>query len=750
MKTTCTQQSKRRLLPLLLFAMLLFGSGLRAQVTVGDGTAPQNFSILEISAKNTKGGIRLPHLTTAERDALKNGAVNFESDPDRDPDAPFLYEGLTIYNIDTRCVEFYNAEKWISMCAGGEVCPPPAMPGIIRFSTTGPVNKNATFEAQVDALAGITYIWSIPSTFAIVGSNTDNPIKLRAITSGTHSLANIGVTAVNDCGSSSSMRAGGDMIVVNPCETGPAAVNTSKITVTNTNSGTGTAGDPYLVTVGETFTLTYPTGNDVYTWSLSNAGLNYFEIVSQGNGTITLRARSYNVDGAACAANAIQLRASNECDDTAQPVASGKRIKIVSAPVACEEPDAPNITFSPTAVMLGETFVASVPVVADITYTWGVGAGLEIVSTTANTATIKVLTAGNKLLSSVNVTATNDCGKSAIATGSGTLTVTNPANLLPGAGTFTGKACFDVVESNDGGGCGTKASRDAQRTDFADRTVQNPAGTNKDRRPYTGVQVYTFTTSGTVSKLRFAAIDADQSAPVVDHIEYTESWKTANSLSGTYTVTVYYKDDLNTRAANKNRADALKSTIYAIYNDAANGSGTDKMLKLNVSVMDCVCCPGYLAVGGEYTQTTAGYLTFANNSNSVTIAPYFTATGKDVCFYKADAPISGTLGWEYATTGCRNGVSNDTGNTSFIDPEHRPIGGWRLPTIAELMALQNIRDNLVGHPDSAPETMNLGPGYWSSSEVSKTRVWFWSYSTGTAQRQIIENVSAKARCVRSF
>ncbi|NDV97583.1 hypothetical protein D0T84_22250, partial [Dysgonomonas sp. 521] len=109
--------------------MLLFGSGLRAQVTVGEGKSPENYSILEVvSGSSNTGGLRLPHLSTAQRNALKDGAIGsaFTSDPNRA--TPFLYEGLTIYNTDTRCVEYYNAQRWISMCDGTsqmEISPKP-------------------------------------------------------------------------------------------------------------------------------------------------------------------------------------------------------------------------------------------------------------------------------------------------------------------------------------------------------------------------------------------------------------------------------------------------------------------------------------------------------------------------------------------------------------------------------------------------------------------------------------------------
>ena len=89
---------------LLSLAMFLPGVT-KSQVTIGDKTAPQPFSLLEISTVNQKRGLRLPQLSTAERDAL-DLASN-----------PAAAEGLTIYNTTTACFEYWN-NKWVSLCRG--------------------------------------------------------------------------------------------------------------------------------------------------------------------------------------------------------------------------------------------------------------------------------------------------------------------------------------------------------------------------------------------------------------------------------------------------------------------------------------------------------------------------------------------------------------------------------------------------------------------------------------------------------
>lgn len=90
-----------------LIGMLLISSSGFGQVTIGDGVPPQPYSLLELSTVDFKGGLRLPQITTAERDAF-----NFVSGAD------VLAQGLTIYNTDTRCVEYWNNKKWVSLCLG--------------------------------------------------------------------------------------------------------------------------------------------------------------------------------------------------------------------------------------------------------------------------------------------------------------------------------------------------------------------------------------------------------------------------------------------------------------------------------------------------------------------------------------------------------------------------------------------------------------------------------------------------------
>lgn len=77
-----------------------------SQVTIGSVKPPEDFSLLEIVG--TKGGLRLPQLTTDQRDALSLNGKD-------------LSKGLTIFNTSTSCVEIWNGDTWLSLCASNSV-----------------------------------------------------------------------------------------------------------------------------------------------------------------------------------------------------------------------------------------------------------------------------------------------------------------------------------------------------------------------------------------------------------------------------------------------------------------------------------------------------------------------------------------------------------------------------------------------------------------------------------------------------
>ena len=182
-------------------------------------------------------------------------------------------------------------------------------------------------------------------------------------------------------------------------------------------------------------------------------------------------------------------------------------------------------------------------------------------------------------------------------------------------------------------------------------------------------------------------------------------------------------------------------------------------------------CPGYLATGGEYRANTQGYIvtgailmpdaygygyyyktfTFARLTSDVYVGnqPYFSPTGKDLCFFKRDALVQGTYvdlhQWQYAAAGCADPYS-----ASF----HDGTSGWRLPNIAELGQLQNgnMHSRLASEPTSASGTTNMNPSglYWSRTEESYQNAYIWIFTQYERGIGYYKAYGSSARCVKTL
>jgi uncharacterized protein (TIGR02145 family) len=99
-----------------LILTLLIGSAVNgnAQVTIGDSKSPETFSILELVSKpGNMGGLRLPQLSDDEK-IVAFGADNAKL---REPDKADKAQGLQIFNTTSHCVETWDGQEWIPVCA---------------------------------------------------------------------------------------------------------------------------------------------------------------------------------------------------------------------------------------------------------------------------------------------------------------------------------------------------------------------------------------------------------------------------------------------------------------------------------------------------------------------------------------------------------------------------------------------------------------------------------------------------------
>jgi hypothetical protein len=147
---------KKNLFSIWVFLLAVFwAADTNAQATIGNKTgtpkAAEAFSALEIISNGT-GGLRLPQLTTTQRNAL---AVSQNA----------LASGLTIFNSTTNCVEYWNNSRWISLCDGTSqttispsACTNVAADGTgcdLTFDITDPDCPNGPFKITI--IAGNEY-----------------------------------------------------------------------------------------------------------------------------------------------------------------------------------------------------------------------------------------------------------------------------------------------------------------------------------------------------------------------------------------------------------------------------------------------------------------------------------------------------------------------------------------------------------------------------------------------------------------
>ncbi|NDV46381.1 hypothetical protein D0T49_04920 [Paludibacter sp. 221] len=144
---------------LLVFVMLLLPlSIVNAQVTIGADQEPQSYSLLELNTTTVKGGIQLPKLTTAERDALLSSKTAAEKT---------AAKGLTIYNTVTNCIDTWNGTAWVSDCSGGSdnlvITTQPRAFNWRETATAGSMSgiggESATISVSATGIAPLAYQW---------------------------------------------------------------------------------------------------------------------------------------------------------------------------------------------------------------------------------------------------------------------------------------------------------------------------------------------------------------------------------------------------------------------------------------------------------------------------------------------------------------------------------------------------------------------------------------------------------------
>ena len=227
-------------LSIILLMVAFFASPLKAQVEIGNQTAPQKFSLLELTTEKIKAGLRLPQLTTDQRNAL----VANPND---------VAKGLTIYNTDTNCVDFWNGTEWISLCS--DVITSPAANGI-NLTTAGLDNQT---ECLGSAISNIIYsttgatgatVTGLPG--GVTGAWASDAVTISGTPTETGTF-NYTVALTGGSGTGTA--------------TGTITVNTIPNTPVISGQSSAISGSTGLV-----YSVSNPVAGATYTWTVTGAG----------------------------------------------------------------------------------------------------------------------------------------------------------------------------------------------------------------------------------------------------------------------------------------------------------------------------------------------------------------------------------------------------------------------------------------------------------------------------------------------
>lgn len=318
--------------------------------------------------------------------------------------------------------------------------------------------------------------------------------------------------------------------------------------------------------------------------------------------------------------------------------------------------------------------------------------------TTLGCQSITLTAAGTPTASGPFTWATNS-----IPAGSGAATVVaafDPTGITPGAGSLSGRACFDIALSNDNtNSCAPLTARTATQANFT--------------LPAIHTQTYTFTPSGTVSNVRFYYINDVGNAVIA-----ITGGNAGNSISTAQTATVNYNTNNNTLALGLTNSNPMTTRIFAVYNINAtnnNNPADDRVLALTANVKDCACCGAFVAAGvwKEFMCHNLGATTSLNPHVPVQgIHGNYYQWGRSTVVANASTPAGAIAGWN--TTPAANGSWLDASKTAN-DP---CPAGFRVPTKAQWDGV--IANNTVSRT-----------GSWASSNSNYTTAIHWGPNAST-------------------
>lgn len=460
-----------------------------------------------------------------------------------------------------------------------------------------------------------------------------------------------------------------------------------------------------------------------YTWTATNGA------------TVTGSGASATVTFPATGTDAVDVEitaiAENSCGKSVAISATVRVENACPTPVVASQSDLTQ-TVTQGGSVIEKVSVTSASSVAS-SYQWysntsaSTTGGTTITDGTAATVTYTPAAVGT---SYVYCIVTNNCSGTTTTATSDLFTVIaeiDPGSITSGAGTISGRTCFDIAESNDTPACGVLASRKTNQADFSSTAINT--------------QTYTFTPSGTVSKVRF--MYKDRPSGVIIKTITNNGNPAALNVSGAVTATVVYQKTLSSAggidgtAKGKDDTTALKVDIYAVYNNNANGTGEDRQVKLTATVKDCSCC----GMNGTAIAQQIGVNTYLTH-----------IYGQD-CWMVQNSKEGTPLYTTYTGhTAGENGYYYRVGTA--VPPTTACPVGWHVPTLTEAT---NLKNNLNATntawwttiPGNAFAGRNTGAFmFWGTNGVWGTTGTAVLYSANYSFTIDSLNAGGSVRCVR--
>ena len=546
---------------------------------------------------------------------------------------------------------------------------PPARPTI--SSNTGTVMCGTATELTATAAGATSYIW------------TKDGSVLAGETSNTLVVIGLGIYTV--------YAKSGDCVSI-------------ESVAFNINAASGFSGDLTIsgnatpnINSMETYTATMTNATGAtYTWTVPSP---HTIVSGQGTSSITVQLAS------ATSAFALSVMASNACG-SASPnpatfiVTPGNpcAISIVGHSPASKSVSVQAGT-SPTLSVTANSANA-------ITYQWYSNTSASTSGGTALGGQTSASLSGQTSLAAGNhyfyCVATASCGSNPTATSDVfTVSVTqNVETLQLGSGTLAGRTCFDIAEST----CDNvvASTRNSNKANFAlaTGTPQNSSST----APFTRIQNYVFTANtSNVSNVRYQLSVVGGNLSAADLIDGTPIsgtlWSGTLASGSSATLTLTYKNDLNSKLAGVSRDDASKIRLSIIY---WNGS-QDVKVETIINIQDCSCC-------GAFTAANVFKVFMCHNLGADETRDSFTAhQGLHGNMYKwgtgqvalsASENISGTTGAIANWTTSVGGVPPTTTADWNMSTANPCPAGYRVPTKAEWDGVINASLNPVSRQGS--------------------------------------------------